>query len=119
MTLVIEPLPVPLHADESGTIRVGDTRIPLERVIETYRAGNTPEAIVEQFDVLRLADVYAVLGYYLTHEEEVNDYLHRQEELGDEVQRQVEALMPPRPGLVDELQARLARRGNGNAPPGQ
>ena len=34
--MTIEPLPIPLREDETGTIRVGGTRSPLERVIEAY-----------------------------------------------------------------------------------
>ena len=35
----------------------------------------TAEAIVEQYPVLRLADVYAVIAYYLHHIDEVTSYL--------------------------------------------
>ena len=31
---------------------------PLERIVEHYKAGETPEQIVEAFDSLRLSDVY-------------------------------------------------------------
>lgn len=117
--MTIEPLPVPLRQDETGTLRVADTRIPLERVVEAYRDGACAEDIVRQFDSLRLADVYAVLTYYLSHEEEVKGYLQRQEELAAALQRQIEAAQPSRPGFRDELLARRARLENRNAPPGE
>ena len=37
-------------------------RIPLERIIESYKDGETAEGLVESFDTLRLADVYAVIS---------------------------------------------------------
>ena len=70
-TAIIEPQPVPLRRDDSGAIRIGDSRVLLELVIEAYLDGVTPEAIVRRFENLRLADVYAVINYYLNHSEEV------------------------------------------------
>jgi uncharacterized protein (DUF433 family) len=119
MNLVIEPRPVPLSQDESGVWRVTGTRIPLERIIECYQAGLTPEAIVEAFDSLRLSDVYTVISYYLDHKEEVAAYLRVREEKAEEVRRMIEAGQPPRPGLREELLARRARQEGGNAPVGQ
>ncbi|MBC6938357.1 MAG: DUF433 domain-containing protein [Chloroflexi bacterium] len=49
---------VPLQTDESGTIRVGGTRVLLDLVIFAFRQGATPETIVEQYPSLALADVY-------------------------------------------------------------
>jgi uncharacterized protein (DUF433 family) len=54
--LVLSPQIVPLTADEGGVLRVTGTRIPLERIIECHQEGLAPEAIVEAFDSLRLAD---------------------------------------------------------------
>jgi uncharacterized protein (DUF433 family) len=106
----IEPLPVPLRELPNGTIRIGDSRIALERVIEEYLNGSTPEQIVENFDTLRLADVYAVLAYYLTHQREVEEYLRRQDQEAEAVRHLIEASQPPRPGFLAELLARRARR---------
>ena len=118
-TLAIETLPVPLRQDETGTIRVGDSRIPLERVVESYLDGATPETIVDWFDTLRLADVYAVIAYYLDHKDQVQDYICRQDAVAAEVRRKIEAAQPPRPGLREELLARRARMEARNASPGQ
>ena len=97
-TLILEPRPVPLTLSENGVWRVTGTRIPLERVIECYRARLTPEDIVDSFDSLKLSDVYAIIGYYLDHKEAVEEYLREQEEEGDKMQRMIEAAQPLRPG---------------------
>lgn len=110
---------VPLMRDESGTWRVGGTRIPLERVIEAYRDGATPESIVRSFDSLRLADVYAVLSYYLNHTWEVDEYLGAREKGAEDIRHRIEAAQAARSGLRDELLARRARREAGGAPAGQ
>jgi uncharacterized protein (DUF433 family) len=110
------PDSVPLRVDEHGAIRVGDTRVLLELVIEAYQDGATPETIVRWFDSLRLADVYAVISYYLNHKDEVEAYLREREARADEVRRKVEAGQPSRPNFRDELVARRARLVTSDAP---
>jgi uncharacterized protein (DUF433 family) len=119
MPLALRSDPVPLRIDEHGAIRIGSTRVLLELVVEAYRDGATPETIVQWFDSLQLADVYAVLSYYLNHQGEVEDYLREREELAAEVRRKIEAGQSPRPNFRDELLARRARRESGNASAGQ
>jgi uncharacterized protein (DUF433 family) len=119
MSLTIHPDPWPLRVDADGVVRISETRIPLERVINGYWDGQTPEDIVSDFDVLRVADVYAVIGYYLNHRDEVDAYLRQREEQAEEMRRMIETVQPPRPNLREELLARLARREKGDAPAGQ
>src|SRR4051794_36697476 len=54
----------PLRETEDGVVRIANTRIPLERVIESFLTGMTPEEIALSFDVLQLEDIYAVINYY-------------------------------------------------------
>jgi uncharacterized protein (DUF433 family) len=94
-TVPLGPRAVPLTELDHGVLRVTGTRIPLERVVEGYKAGATPEQIVQAFDSLRLADVYTLIGYYLDHTDQVEQYLREQDELADEVRRNIEALQGP------------------------
>lgn len=66
-TLDFEPLTivVPLREEPSGVLRVGKSRVLLELVLHAFKAGATPEAIVQSYDTLNLADVYAVVSRYL------------------------------------------------------
>ena len=66
---------VPLTADPSGVIYVAGTRVTLECIVELFEDNASPEEIVEQYDVLQLADVYAVITYMLRHRDEVSAYL--------------------------------------------
>jgi uncharacterized protein (DUF433 family) len=109
MSLTIHADPVPLRVDEHGATRVGNTRVLLEVLIEAYQEGANPETIVRWFDSLRLADVHAVISYYLNHQEEVAEYLRQREALADEVRRTIEAGQPSRPHFREELLARRAR----------
>lgn len=109
MSLTLTADPLPLHADEHGSIRVGDTRVLLEFVLHAYQAGASAEQIVQRFDTLDLADVHAVLAYYLRHRPEVDDYLRRREAEAWDTRQRIEADLPPRLSR-DELTARWAGR---------
>src|SRR6266576_1752649 len=68
-TLDFEPLTVtvPLREEPAGVFRVGKSRVLLEVVLRAFKAGATPEAIVQSYDTLNLADVYAVVTHYLAN----------------------------------------------------
>jgi uncharacterized protein (DUF433 family) len=67
----------PLRVDEGGAVRVGQSRITLDLVVEQYENGMTPEEMVRAYDTLRQVDVYAVVTYYLRHRDDVRAYLKR------------------------------------------
>ena len=119
MALMLEADPLPLRRDEHGAIRVGNTRVLLELVIDAFNDGATPDTIVKWYDSLRLADVHAVIGYYLNHKQEMDAYLKEREALAEEVQCKIATTQPARPYFRDELLARRARRSDGDAETGQ
>jgi uncharacterized protein (DUF433 family) len=108
MTLPLEAEPLPLRTDQDGTIRVGQTRIPLETVIHAFNEGASAEEIAFRYSTLELADVYATITYYLRHPHAVDEYLQSQEARAEEIRRKIEAYQPNRRALRDRL---LARRG--------
>ncbi len=59
---------MPLVCDDDGVLRVGGTRVPIDAVVAAFHSGATPEEILQQYPSLDLADIYAVLGYYLRHQ---------------------------------------------------
>jgi uncharacterized protein (DUF433 family) len=118
ITLNLDPRVVPLTRLENGVYRVTGARLPLERIVEHYKAGDTPEQIVDAYDILRLSDVYTIIGYYLDHKEAVEEYLREQEEDAEEIRRMIEKAMPPRPGFREELLRRKALREKGHAQAG-
>lgn len=80
--------PVPLRIDEGGAIRVGQTRVTLDTVVAAFNQGASADKIVDMFPGLDLADVYAVISYYLRRREEIDAYLQKQQELAEEFRRQ-------------------------------
>ena len=93
-TLALDALPVPLQEDETGSIRIGRSRVLLDVVMLAFDNGASPEAIAEAYNTLELADVYAVIAFYLRNQKEVREYLRRREQEGEELRRKLEARQP-------------------------
>ena len=122
MTSLANGLPLhaegpPLRVDEGGAVRVGKSRISLDLVVEQYENGMTPEDMVRAYDTLVLADVHAVIAYYLRHRDEVRAYLKRRAEEAEALRAKIEA---ERPRVSrEELLARRSAREKADAPTGQ
>ncbi len=107
----------PLRVDEGGAVRVGKSRISLDVVVEQYENGMTPEDMVRAYDTLALADVHAVIAYYLRHRDAVRAYLKRREEEAEALRAKIEA---ERPRISrEELLARRSATEKADAPTGQ
>jgi len=105
MSLIIEVEPIPLKTDKDGVVRVGETRVTLDTVISAFNEGATAEEIVFQYPSLQLADVYAVISYYLRKQSEVEEYLHQRQEQAITVRKQNESRFDPH-GVRARLMAR-------------
>ena len=108
MSLLIEADPVPLKMDAHDVVRVAGTRVTLDTVVSAFTEGATPEEIVQQYPSLHLADIYAVIGYYLRHRPEIEAYLRQRKQVADEVRTQNESRFDPH-GVRDRLLARRRR----------
>jgi uncharacterized protein (DUF433 family) len=76
---------IPIETDKDGVIRVGNTRVTLQTLITAFNGGSTAEEIVHQFPVLNLADVYAVITYYLRNRDTVEKNLNNRILLAEQV----------------------------------
>jgi uncharacterized protein (DUF433 family) len=110
MSIQIENEIIPLGRDADDILRVSHTRVTLDSLVAAFQDGATAEEIVQQYPSLPLADVYAVIGYYLKHRTSVDEYLERRNTDRTKVQEENEAMCDPH-GLRERL---LARR---NQPP--
>ena len=107
----------PVRVDEGGAVRVGNSRISLDLVVEQYENGMTPEEMVRAYDTLVLADVHAVIAFYLRHRDAVRAYLTRRKEEAEALRAKIEA---ERPRVArDELLARRRAGEKADAPTGQ
>jgi len=106
--LSINAEPIPLREDAGGTVRVAGTRITLDTIVESFKGGDGPAEILEGFPDLTLADVYAVLTYYLRHQAEVERYLHDREVAAFEARTTIEAGQGDQRGLRERLLTRRA-----------
>jgi uncharacterized protein (DUF433 family) len=105
MSLVIVDIPIPLKTDVDGVVRVGNTRVTLDTVIASFKEGATAEEIVTQYPSLLLADVYAVIGYYLQRQAEVETYLKQRQQIAHQIRQQNEARFNQQ-GIRERLLAR-------------
>ena len=112
MVLSISADRVPLSVDPHGTVRVGGTRLTLETVLAAFKRGDTPQEIVVAFPDLDLADVYAVIAYYLRHPADVEAYLEAQESRSSEARKMIEARQGDQAGLRERLLDRRAKQQN-------
>ena len=108
MAMIATPvvMDVPLRTDETGTIRVGKTRVLLDLVIYAFQEGESAEGIVDRYSSLNLADVYAVIAYYMTHRVEVDAYIAQREAEGERLREEIEAnYTPEQRAFLERLRA--------------
>lgn len=106
MVLKVVAEPVPIEVDDTGTARVGGTRLTLDTVVARYDLGDSPEQLAKSFPPLSVADAYAVITYVLRHRPEVDEYLRRREEQAERVRAMIGAHQGPQTGLKERLLAR-------------
>lgn len=92
-------------------IRVGETRVTLATVISAFKDGATAEEIAQQYPALELADIYAVIAYYLRQRAEVETYLQQHQEQADQIRRKNESRFDPS-GVRERLLARRTDKGS-------
>ncbi len=72
-------LTLPFRQIPDGTIRIGDTRVSLETIIDSYLSGQRAEEIHSGFPFIDLADIHAIIAFYLKNRGAVDRYLVQQE----------------------------------------
>jgi uncharacterized protein (DUF433 family) len=96
--------------NEDGVALVGGTRVRLETIITAFHLGDSAEQIADDFDAVTLADVYAVISYYLRHRDEVDAYIRQQDAKAEQVRLKIKAKRPE----MFSLRARLLARKEAN-----
>jgi uncharacterized protein (DUF433 family) len=112
----LDAIAPPLRIVEGGAVRVGNSRITLDLVVEEYESGMTPEDMVRAYDTLVLADVYGAIAYYLSHRDAVREYMRRREVEAAALRAEIEARQPRI--SREELLARRAAKEKADAAAG-
>jgi uncharacterized protein (DUF433 family) len=105
----LTPQPPPLRLDANGVLCVGSTRVRLDTVIFAFNTGCTPERILDKFPSLELANIYALIAYYLRHRELIDAYLDERRKWAEVVEQEIKARCPTE-GLKERLLARRAAK---------
>lgn len=103
MNTVIHTEAPPLRRDASGALRIGQSRVLLELVIRAFQDGATAEMIVQRYSSVTLADIYAVIAYYLRHRQDVEEYLAAREVEANQIRQHIEHQQ----GDLSEIRRRL------------
>ena len=97
--------------ERNGGYYIAGTRISLDSIVYSFERGNSPEAIQKSFPLLKPAQIYGAIAFYLDHQAEVRQYLENEErriqesttplskanpELWNRIQRAREELQKPR-----------------------
>jgi uncharacterized protein (DUF433 family) len=64
----------------NGGYYVAGTRVSLDSIVYSFKAGDSPETIRQNFSSLTLEQVYGAIAFYLAHEQQVDTNIREGEE---------------------------------------
>lgn len=73
------PETVPLVQWDDGSVRVHGSRVTLHTIVARFQEGDTPEDIQDGFPTLSLSQINAVIGWYLDHQAEVDEFIREED----------------------------------------
>lgn len=84
---------IPLTFCEDGTIRVAGTRLLLEMIVGAHQRGECPEEIFDAFpsNEYTVADIYAVIAYYLSHKDKIDNHLAKRKTKAEAIWKKIES----------------------------
>src|SRR3954468_14379969 len=85
----------------NGGFYIAGTRVSLDSIVYSFKSGDSPETIRQNFSSLTLEQVYGAIAFYLAHEQEVDANIREGEE---HLQRSVRHLSESRPELYTRLE---------------
>lgn len=85
----------------NGGYYIKGTRVSLDSIVYSFRDGESPESLRQNFSSLTLEQVYGAIAFYLAHREDVDANIREGEE---ELERSVPPLSQSRPDLFARLQ---------------
>jgi uncharacterized protein (DUF433 family) len=95
------PMPAEYVEQRNGGYYVRGSRVSLDSIVYSFRDGESPETIRQNFPVLTLEQVYGAIAFYLANHDAVDANIRAGE---DELDSVVPALSESRPELYARLQ---------------
>ena len=83
-------------------------RISLDSVVCSFKEGQSPESIQEDFPSLKRAQIYGAIAFYLDHQAEIDKYL---EDTEREFEGKAIPMAEENPALLDRLERAKAKMG--------
>jgi uncharacterized protein (DUF433 family) len=68
-----------------GRPRIEGTRVPVSAIAVCYKQGYLPEEIVQQFERLSIAQVYAALAYYHANQADIDADIAQEQALHEQL----------------------------------
>jgi len=90
---------------EDGTVRVIGSRINLDTLVARFEQGDSFKDIHEGFPTLSLAQIEAVIAWYLDHRAEVQEYMDERYAEAERMRQEIES----QPGYVSLSELRRRR----------
>lgn len=107
-----------MHRDyveqRNGGYYLAGMRISLDSVVYAFNEGLSPEAIQEDFPLLRRSQIYGAIAFYLDHQTEIDNHL---EETEREFEGQAIPLEQTNPTLWAKIQRAKAEAAYGERRP--
>ena len=73
--------------ERDGGYYVAGTRVSLDSIVQCFNEGLSPEAILEEFDTLTLAQVFGAITFYLENQPAIDAYRMRRNQRFEAVRR--------------------------------
>jgi len=64
-----------------GNLYIGQSRVTLQTLIESWQSGRTPEQLKDSFPTLPLIAIYGAITYYLENKDESDAFFRETDEL--------------------------------------
>src|SRR5271156_4770392 len=88
--------------ERDGGYYMAGTRISLDSIVQCFNEGLSPEAILEEFETLTLAQVFGAITFYLENQPAIDAYRLRQKQRFEATRR---ASAPLPAGLRERIEA--------------
>ena len=90
----------------SDDVRIADTRVNLQLLIEAFANGTSPEQFKLSYPTVSLEDVYGAIAYYLGNQEAVDRYVALCELRDRAFEAEIDS--QPEPAIVKRLKALIS-----------